>query len=51
MMARENGSSKDEAVRRAITGYANLRRIICKDEELILRKQDQPHTEKRGLIL
>lgn len=50
-MARENGISKAEAVRRALAGYANLRQIISPDEELILRKRDDPASEQRVIIL
>ncbi|MCD0164234.1 ribbon-helix-helix protein, CopG family [Deinococcus sp. 12RED42] len=50
-MAAEQNISKAEAVRRALTGYANLRAIITPDEELILRKKDKSGEEQRVLIL
>ncbi|MEF2277319.1 ribbon-helix-helix protein, CopG family [Deinococcus sp. YIM 134068] len=50
-MARDQGISKAEAVRRALTGYANLRRIVSPDEELVLRKRDRSGEEQRVIIL
>lgn len=50
-MAKDQGISKAEAVRRALTGYANLRRIISPDEELILRKKGDRESEQRVIIL
>ncbi len=53
-MAEDQQISKAEAVRRALTGYANLRNIVAPDEELILRKRtDAPARpdEQRVIIL
>lgn len=52
-MASAQSISKAEAVRRALTGYANLRRIVSPDEELILRRRDDNNqtTEQRIIIL
>lgn len=50
-MARDQGINKAEAVRRALTGYANLRRIVSPDQELILRKKDDRDSEQRVIIL
>lgn len=53
-MAEDQQISKAEAVRRALTGYANLRNIVAEDQELILRKRTEaPHRpdEQRVIIL
>lgn len=50
-MARAQGISKAEAVCRALTGYANLRRLVTPDRELILRRKDAPWDERRVVVL
>ncbi|MEF2277002.1 hypothetical protein V3W47_01750 [Deinococcus sp. YIM 134068] len=52
-MARDQGISKAEAITRALTGYANLRRLVSPEAELILRVRGgpgQPDQEHRVVI-
>ena len=52
-MAEDQQISKAEAVRRALTGYANLRNIVSDDEELILRKRNiaPPRPDEQRVII
>lgn len=50
-MALDQGISQAEAVKRALVGYANLRRLTGPGKEIVLRKIGLPDTERTVHVL